>query len=350
MVASTLEENSLGRAYSLGEVARAAGLDFEVVSCFGSKVWAPLRTHSFASRCHKVSPEALREKIEQADAVIALKPLPNSLGQCIEVLGRSPRKLIVDVDDPDIELRLNWARAHILIPKFLFRRRELSHLVSLAKVVGSLPKIVSNPSLQAKYGGVVIPHVRSAEKTFQPLSRIDQVAFVGTRRRHKGIRKIRQAVRRINEAGFPLQLCVTDIEPRDAYPWEVWAGHTSLEEGRLLLQKSKCVVITLWREPYRSYQLPAKAADALVQGARVVHNPTAPLSWLVGASGITIKSRSTRALVAALLKAVKMGPVSEREVMGARKKLDPATYSRVLLELVQTVVANESAISRPDSP
>ena len=333
MVVSTLEENSLGRAFALSKVLEAARLDFEVVSCFASQIWEPLARDVFASKCLLVSRASLDKKILEADVVIALKPLEETLGYCLEVLGGNSGKLVVDIDDPDLELRLSWKRMDGRIARSLLRPKKLRKTLSMAEAVRSLPKIVSNPGLGAKYGGLVIPHVRTLDKLVSAEERLEQVAFVGTVRSHKGVSQLRSVVREINEGGNSLGLVVTAPAPRNPWPWEKWIGTTSFAEGQRILAQSKYAVITLWQEPYRSYQLPAKAVDALVHGIRIVYSPGAPLDWLVAEAGVRLGGREDDALRAGILEAIGLGPMNALEIGKAHQRLAPGTYEGGLSQL-----------------
>ena len=302
LVVKTLSDNSLGRAYSLSLVLDEVGADWAVLSVNGGEIWSPVRDMPFARRCEKVDSKQLGQVLTGFDSVIALKPLPETFGLCQEVLSSKGPPLVVDIDDPDLEARLSWKRPLKQMRTEMLHPLQMKRLRDCAKKIGAFPRIVSNPFLAEKYGGVVIPHVRPAlslEPTTQRPA-IPNFAWIGTPRNHKGIRTIRQAFRQLNRSGTRAVLTITAEPPNKPYSWEKWVGEISLTEGWRLLRDSDATIITLWKEPFKSLQLPAKAVDALVSGTTVIRNSSPTLDWIFGKDGILLSGPSSQALTECL--------------------------------------------------
>ena len=227
----TLDSNSIGRTYSLWLLAQRLGWSTEVLTTRGDQMWQPLRGTSFADDCSRVSPERTASAIHpETDLIIACKPLQDSLGTALAASQKRRLPLLVDVDDPDLEALLRVGRPFERVARSIRRPGRTARDLRLRREAMRLPCIVSNPWLQARYGGTVIPHARpDIGAGFSSGSTTPKLAFVGTHRPHKGVSVLRAAVASLQESGFTL--VVTDVPPEDAMPWETWTGPTSLEEG-----------------------------------------------------------------------------------------------------------------------
>lgn len=306
LVVPTLEENSLGRAYALSLVLDAVEIEWFVVSLRGNRVWSPLRNSEFANRCQKLAAAEMQSFLERARCVIAVKPLPDSLSLCLRHCNPNFTRLIVDIDDPDLELRLEGWHPLQQYARRLLRPRRHKELHALNSAVKKLSVIVSNPELQKKYGGVVIPHVRETgahETSRQNLS--DQyIIFLGSPRRHKGLRVIEESVREVNNLGYRLGFLITAKPRVFGRKWEKRVGNVSFKLGRQLLLNALGTVVLITREPYASLQLPAKAIDAITAGVPLIFSATKPLLWATSGKGIPLKESSkaevTNALIALL--------------------------------------------------
>ncbi|WP_307109499.1 glycosyltransferase family 4 protein [Rhodococcus sp. SORGH_AS_0303] len=291
-VTPILSDNSTGRTYSLWLNTIAAGWQASVVSYNGDKVWEPLAGTDFAEACISYSYVKrqqrrvhLAELSRNFDVVVAVKPLPQSLGVALDAFQVRRFPLVIDIDDPDLEARLAmrpyfrgiaWRARHF---RFWLRVRSADAIQRRGTVT------VSNPVLKDQYGGQIVAHSRvdpgvGADHT----STTPTVAFVGTARAHKGINELRQAVALCQ--GNKVRLVVTAEAPSDAQPWESWIGSSTLDDGLKIVQESDIVVIPSLPVGFSTGQLPAKLVDAMLCGRAVVVSNVAPLDWAVGASGI----------------------------------------------------------------
>jgi glycosyltransferase involved in cell wall biosynthesis len=304
LVTPNFENNSLGRTWALWSLARALGWSTTVVGVKGRSLWAPLSDSAFAADCFPaVDPDTASRTVQAAvdggDLVIAVKPLPTSFGVALAAAERSGTPLLLDVDDPDIEVRTAWRSLgerlrHPLPPA---RRRDLLRLGALAR---STPTMVSNPVLQRMYGGEVVPHVREPiaapaySRTEAPV-----VRFVGSVRAHKGVDVLRRAVA-AEAARGEMRLEVTADRPVDAAPWERWLGTTSVDEGAGLVASADVIAVPSLPNAWSPAQLPAKLIDAMAAGRAVVASDTEPVAWALGHAGVVVPAGDVTALTEAL--------------------------------------------------
>ena len=300
-VTPNFENNSLGRTYCLWLLARQLGWPTTIVGVKGAHVWAPLQGSRFARDCVLPPPRgamrAVAEAIGAADLVVAVKPLPSSFGVALGCAGSTP--LLLDVDDPDIEVRTTWAPIGERLRSAVRQPNRHRELLRLRRAARDLPVTVSNPELQRMYGGVIVPHVRAVpELPDYTESRAPVVRFVGSPRGHKGVELLRAAVARLEGEGFRLE--VTASPPQDPRPWETWFGMTTMDEGERLVRTADIVAIPSLARSWARAQLPAKLIDAMMHGRAVVASETAPMRWALGGAGELVPPGDVDALVAAL--------------------------------------------------
>ncbi|MFC8190583.1 glycosyltransferase family 4 protein [Cellulomonas sp. NPDC057328] len=316
-----LDSNSLGRTYCLWLLARELGWDARVYSTRGTHVWAPLTSDPFAKTCTLIDASPTRAAPEpflrDCDLVIAVKPLPTSLGVAHAWARELGKPMVADVDDPDVESKTVWERPVRRLGRLLLqggRQRDLRRMGRLAR---TLPSMVSSPVLGDIYGGVVIPHARHHEPFAGhrdgsgPLT----VAFVGTPHAHKGIDLLRSAVDELSGEGF--ELVVTAAPPADARPWERWVGTTSLAEGAALIAGADIVALPSLLTPWSRGQLPAKLIDAMMAGKAVVASDIGPIAWALADTGHLFEPGDRAALVGAMRR---LADSRYRTELGARAR------------------------------
>ncbi|MEV7692879.1 glycosyltransferase family 4 protein [Microbacterium sp. NPDC089189] len=326
VVTPDLSANSTGRAWVWWLLATHLGWKCRIVSFRGDGIWAPVRGTEFAEACERIHTRSpwryLAERASAFDAVVAVKPLPESLGVALRARDRAAFPLVVDVDDPDLEARLSspslfrryaWRVRYLT---FWLRVRDFSVLQKSASVA------VSNPVLQARYGGTLLPHARIDPGPGSPhQSDRPRVAFIGTVRKHKGIDLLRDAVAQLADEGF--HLIVTADSPADAQPWETWAGETSLAEGDALLNQSDIVALPSLPSGFAEGQLPAKLVDGMLRGRVVIASSIEPMPWALADERLSFAPGSLEGLVAAL-RAVR--------TPGTRTQMSTALRDRALAE------------------
>jgi glycosyltransferase involved in cell wall biosynthesis len=302
-VTPNFENNSLGRTWVLWSLARSLGWSTTVVGVKGTTLWAPLAESGFAADCvladAETAPRAVQDAVDAADLVVAVKPLPTSFGVALAATERRGTPLLLDIDDPDLEVRTTWRplRERLRHPLPPARRRELLRLGELAR---RTPRLVSNPELQRMYGGTVVPHVRepvAAPRTSTTGPPV--VRFVGSVRAHKGVDVLRRAVA-VGRGTGDLRLEVTADAPRDAAPWERWLGTTTVEQGAALVADADVIAVPSLDTAWSPAQLPAKLIDAMAAGRAIVASDTVPVAWALGGTGVLVPSGDVPALADAL--------------------------------------------------
>ncbi len=314
--------NPLGRSYMLAEVLDRVVRNVVLVGFqfprYGDDVWEPVRHGRLPviSLPGENLPEFLDslDKIAQRmqpDIVIACKPrLPSmQLGALIKQKFGCP--LIVDIDDHELSFfknaseitnddlaRMPDSAANGQIePYNEIWTRVAQHMCKYAD-----ERIVSNVALQREFGGTIVPHVRD-EHAFDPslydksTSRIKYgiplnakvVLFCGTPRHHKGVDVLADAVGRIEDNSFQLVVVGSTTDR------SVTSKLDLLAPGRVIYLPNQpfsslpeivvmADVICLPQDvenPISSFQLPAKAIDAVAMGIPLLVTRTPPLMQLV---------------------------------------------------------------------
>ena len=320
--------NPYGRAYLLAEALarryRVVMVGFQFPR-YGSDVWVPLRGgpiepvvlpgKDFPGFQQQL--ESLAAHVD-ADVVVACKArLPTvQLGLMLKAVRNRP--LIVDVDDHELSFFANEAPLEsvaeqsaeaLQVPHEEAWTRRTEALLPFADEL-----LVSNPALQSKFGGVVVPHARD-ERAFDPAKfdgaearrqlglgeREKLVFFIGTPRPHKGLLELVAAVAasgveacRLVVVGTPPdkafgealaraggeRLTMLEDQPFDALPGLLAAAD----------------LVCLLQDPANAisrFQLPAKLIDALAMGIPVLATATPPIEDLVAAGLVRTASRES---------------------------------------------------------
>jgi len=319
LLTPNLDNNSLGRTYCLWLLARHLGYEVRIASVKGERVWPPLAGSPLADVCHRVRPvdrdgrpdDAVVDLARSSDLLVAVKPVENSFGLGRELARITGRPLLLDVDDPDIEVRTVWRPWYERLPRRVLQPRY-RRLLALRRHALTTPVLVSNPVLQRMYGGTLVPHVRPATTWSEPPATDSPVVrFVGSARGHKGVDVLREAVGRLAGRGFRLE--VTADAPPDAAGWERWLGTTSFEEGQRLVATADVVAVPSRAGGWSPAQLPAKLVDAMMAGVPVVASDVGPIGWALDGAGRLVPPGDVDALTAAL---ASLGEHAERVRLG----------------------------------
>ena len=349
-ITENMSSNSTGRTYCLWLLAQHLGWQSEVLTTRGEKVWSPVVGTPFGDSVRRVPRAELASAIaDDTDLVIAVKPLHDSLGIALRAAGKRALPLMVDVDDPDLELRLRselpWPTQALRTLKHPIERTRDRALLAHAQ---RLPSIVSNPWLQQRYGGAIIPHARPDEGLGEFSDRTGpNIVFVGTLHRHKGVELLRAAIARLHTKGFSLTF--TAPAPADAAPGERWVGQTSLEEGMEIVRQSDIVALPSLDDRHAIGQLPAKLIDAMMLGRAVAVSNVDPMPWAVGEAGVVFESGSVDALVDALERL--SAPETRRKLgLRARKRaldmFSVAALAPIFEDACQRALTDPSATGR----
>jgi glycosyltransferase involved in cell wall biosynthesis len=341
---STTTRNRIGRVFSLWLTAREAGLDFTYLTVDDGPMWEPLRDHEEFLACVRTAPDlAELERRIVADlgpdtTVLVCKPRPELVRLARRIEDVAP--VVVDIDDP--ELLDPWGDATMLVrAKRIARNGRTPYRFGWTRrAVRSMHVITSNPLLQELYGGHLVPHVRVAGSAPEGRATSDDVfriGFVGTLREHKGVTELRAATAELARRR-DVRLSITAPAPPDAFPWEDWVGHTSLEAGRELLGACDAVAIVSRPGVWGDRQLPVKLIDAMAAGVPTVVTARAPLLWATGGAAVVVRDGSAADMAEALaLLADDVRLASTIATAAWRRACDaftPAAAAPMLLEAV----------------
>ena len=308
--------NPLGRAYLLAEaLARSytvvlAGFQFPR---YGDAIWKPLRDAAFRTVSipgesfpgYQRTMERLGRRID-ADVIVACKARLPAVQTALMCKAFRNRPLLIDVDDYELSFFTNRGPLDDLsgvAPSALaepFEEAWTRFTQSLLPAADGV--LVSNPELQRRFGGSIVPHARD-ERVFDP-QRVDPgvarrtlglgtdvrvVLFVGTPRPHKGIVDVLEAVKSTGRDDF--RFVVVGTPPDRAFedelrsrggdslvllpdqPFDRLAEITAAADLVCLLQDSATEIAR--------YQLPAKVVDAIAMGVPVLATEVPPLAGLI---------------------------------------------------------------------
>lgn len=318
VVAWDIGHNPFARAHLLADVlsdrfdVELWGSQFER---YGADIWLPLRGTSIPVRWfpgrsfpgHLDAMEAAARHID-ADAIYVSKPRLPSLALGVMAKERWNRPLVVDIDDfepsffaEDAGIELENLARHLGDPDLELPFGRLWTLACESVVAAADQVTVSNLELQARYGGVVVPHVRD-ETVFDP-ARFDRtevrrqlglgpddrlVLFGGTARAHKGIVELLEAIDhlgddRVRVGAFPTRE-LEELRPRmgGLDRWILPLPHRAFSElPRLIAAADLACALQSPDHPVSRYQIPAKVTDAMAMGIPCLVTPVPTLQPLI---------------------------------------------------------------------
>ena len=316
VIAWDLGHNPLGRAYLLADVLRAH-YDVELIGAnfprFGNEIWEPLRIGSRVTIKnfpggnfpeHFKRMEDIAEQIE-GDIIYVSKPRLPGLELAILAKMRRNRPIILDIDDYELgffenrrpltleTVKTNSRKLDFNCPHDEIWTRYSESLIPLFEQI-----TVSNEELQKKYGGMVLPHIRS-EVDFEPnsyprdaireelgFSPEDKVIlFAGTPRMHKGFARVATALKKLNRTDSKLLIVgssadsesrryINNIDPEYVkvirnVPFCDLPSYLCVGDLICLLQDKRKVT--------SHFQMPAKFTDGLSMGIPMLATNVPPL-------------------------------------------------------------------------
>lgn len=334
----SLAHNPAGRVLTLADAYRRVVPNVEVIGAlfprWGGALWPPM--HGIDLRIHAIPVKSHAGFVAQALGLVMARPydvvhlskprFPNLvLGLLYELVWGA--RIFWDIDDEELgfvdavkPLPLSAALDAKGVPVSL---DSMYDSFSTRIAVGQARRFdaitVSNPALQARYGGSLIPHVRdeaafvsvqSARIMMRSRWRIPNdakvVLFFGTPRKHKGLLATAHAIAALGRediwfvivGDFPSSSLKRELQavpgvrvrfvgdqPYRSIPDVVAGG-----DYTVLLQEAGSLV--------SQYQLPAKLVDALAGGLVVFAQVTRATAWLQEAGALIAVTPET--LTAAL--------------------------------------------------
>ncbi len=383
VVCANMENNALGRALLLAQLAERLGHEVQVVGVAreGGQVWAPARDEagSIALRTLPMQhaghyPRALRQlraMTQGSDLVIVSKPLPTSMG-LVMASGLSLRRTILDIDDWDLGFvmpRAGRLRGARMVYDLVRPRRLNSYSARwvLDQITAKFPyRVVSNHWLQARFGGELLPHVRdgaaldpaqtSGDAMRAALNLSNErlwVGFVGTPRQHKGVDVLIDALAKLTSPDAP-GLVLLGADPADPLSSALIArGREALGEARFRSEgffpwqeiAARVAAIDIIAIPSLEHvasqgQIPAKVFDALAMARPTVVSDVNDLAQVVGDAGEVVPPGDVDALSSAL-DALARDPARRARLSEAARERFLARYSfEAGMQVLERVMAS----------
>lgn len=368
-----LSGNAAGRADLLARLL-APLYEVEVVGpCFAPSIWRPVRGGPIpyrtvpGSRYPRFSaalPALLR--LADGDLLYASKPRPTSFGVGLlkRLLARRP--LLLDIDDWELGFFYRagvWGRIgrflNLANPNGLpwtWMMERLIHRVSF--------RTVASRFLEARFGGVLIPHVRDTE-TWRPgahdpsparlrlrVGTEKVVMFLGTPRGHKGLDDLVDAVRRLGRSGVILALVGTDPDSptgrrlRARAPGMRCIGVIPFAEIPSYLEAADVVAVPQRLATDSLAQVPAKLFDAMTLGRPIVSTRVSMIPEILNGCGLVVEPGNPEALAHAL--AFLLDHPAEASALGLRararaeERYSYAAARRLLFPLIEAVAGGRA--------
>lgn len=299
-----LSHNAAGRVVTLAELYQYSQFEnISIIGCvFGEKnkageIWEPIKTHKipcyFISLINNDFYQFLRKAIifvinNPFDIVHLSKPRITNLilGLLYSSIWKS--RVIMDIDDEELAFIGDFQQDPNVLNAYPRNIRDKFWTYFSVKNYKLFDRItVSNPALQKKYGGIIIPHVRN-EKIFYPSLELSQknrklhgitdedrvVLFFGTPKRHKGILEVGSILAKLDCKNI-IYMIVGDF-----VDLQLKKEVESIKNLRILFLPNQpydnikdivsigdvCILMQDQDSGIARYQLPAKLIDALAMG------------------------------------------------------------------------------------
>ena len=328
LLGADISDNALGRVWILADMlSEVAGVWIAGLSSHGG-VWPPLAGNA-RHRVDILAPGRffnlggawrLWRYVRQCDADIIYICKPKFPNMMAGLLGARGRTLVLDIDDWEAGCaRGGFARSRLvngLAAKGISFTQGADWMIPWVK-----QRTVSNVFLQARYGGVVVPHARDAtvyadvaglREMFALPGDARVVMFFGTPHRHKGVDQLIAAMAMAQDKN--MLLVVAGLTPDMAEYADYAARANRALEGRyrflpfvawekapallacadILVVPQKETLFTRWG------QTPAKVFDAMAAGKPLVVSDIADTAMIVGDDAWLVKPDSAQGIADAL--------------------------------------------------
>ncbi|MBI2161562.1 MAG: glycosyltransferase [Candidatus Rokubacteria bacterium] len=325
VLAFDLSDNATGRADLLARLL-APRYGVEVVGPqFGSELWRPVQGGAIVHRAVRAGkypgfaarvPELL--ELADGDVILASKPRPTSYGLGLLARARRRRPLVLDIDDWELGFFYRsgaWGRVgralDLADPNGLTWTWFMERLVPRAQAL-----TVASRFLQARFGGLLLPHVRDTEawdparydagfaRTELGVGSQRVVMFLGTPRGHKGVDDLVEAVGRL-QPGVVAALVGADPASAAVRRW------TALPHVRVVpeipfgdvpryLAAADVVAVPQRATSDTVGQVPAKIFDAMAMARPIVSTAVSMIPEILDGCGRVVAPGDVRALAVAI--------------------------------------------------
>ena len=300
IVAPSAADNSLGRALCVAATCELLG-DVELLAPDDGPLWVGASAWSTPVRRVPAAdlPATVADACRAADPVlIPVKPLPTSLG--IALRAADGARLVVDLDEDDVELRRSslraggprtrlrrhWSYLRTSLPGHpSVVRRLLRKGVRRADLVTTSSRALADAVLDGSRPAFVLPHAR-APRPYRPPTPAPRlrIGFFGTLRRYKGADTLVRLLRAVPDAELHV---LGDRPPPDlADLGSRVIAHPPGGPRPLEAAYDQTDVVVLPQDPaarQTRLQLPAKLIDAMMFGRPVIATDTPPIREIGGA-------------------------------------------------------------------
>jgi len=328
--------NAAGRVQTLAELHATTGAaEVAMIGAlfpkWGNRLWPPLDPPGFPCRLLQVTDPTVfpRQALEFVsahpyDMVHLSKPrMPNILfGLLYKLIWDA--HVILDIDDEELGVvKAETPLALAEMPRGPDGLPDWSELTGKAwtRIAVGLAgrfaaRSVSNPALQRRYDGLILPHARDAARFARAAAlrattrsvlglpaEAKVVLFFGTVRRHKGVLELARALKALGRRDLCLAVIgeIASAELRAelqalAGPDLILHLHSMQPYARAAEVVTAGDICVLLQEPtslMAQNQLPAKLVDALAGGLAVLATPTPALADLIEAGAVRATSAET---------------------------------------------------------
>lgn len=316
-----LSHNAAGRAVNLADLCQLSGIDVSLIGAIFHKtntaLWKPLTTISYPLHYFVADKNNLYTQIRDFvlahhyDVLIVSKPrLVNLLFALLYKLIWGTA-IVFDIDDEELGFVQN--NKPIKLDEVLSCFSDKLHQsksvtsdfwtrlsVGMATMFDSVT--VSNPALQQRYGGVLLPHLRDANR-FKPvvatkysdrakLGIADEdivVLFFGTPRRRKGLLEAAEAIAAVANkhlvfliAGdFPDADLKKELQAFSQIRYVFLPDQPYDKAEKIVNLGDICILMQDVEDIAAQFQLPAKLIDALAVGLKLFIRETPAICNLI---------------------------------------------------------------------
>jgi glycosyltransferase involved in cell wall biosynthesis len=315
-----LSNNSLGRAYILGQLL-SGNFQVEIMGpLIKGGIWEPLRNSEIPIKVFPYSkfPSLLFKlpkilKSIDAEIIYAIKPRFTSfgLGLLKKFFAKTP--LILDIDDWEVSFYLQKGFTsrlsrliHIFNPNGFFWTWFLQFLIPCATKITTV-----STYLQRKFGGEVIIHAKdtdflspgkfegSALKKQFGLEGKKIVTFLGTPRRYKGVEDVLKAILSIEDSELLMMVIGADMSGVYEKDLKKLGGAKLLlvppiayQEVPKYLALSDIVVIPQRKTFDTMGQIPSKLFDAMSMAKPIIATKVSDIPDILHNCGILVDAQS----------------------------------------------------------
>ena len=363
-----VSDNALGRAWLLARLLEPLGTVEIVGPRFGAAVWEPVaeepipvrwvpggRLPGFATRLPALA------RLADGDLIYASKPRLTSAGLGYWKHLASRRPLLLDIDDWEVGFFLrggSWGTlgraVNLTNPRGLTWTWLMERLTRVADGV-----TVASRFLEARFGGVLIPHVRDTDRWAPDrsdptvarerlgLDKERVVMFLGTPRAYKGVEDLVTAVTGLGRSDTVLALVGTDPTSETGravaarLPTARLVGRVPIAQVPDYLAAAHVVVVPQRDSSDTRGQVPAKLFDAMALGRPIVSTRVSMILEILEGCGLLVAPGDAGALGRAIERLLDR-PDEARSLGAAARRRAVERYSfeagrRALFPLVERV-------------